>query len=288
MFFICDDDWPRIYTDAVFVYNREKRCDGYCMMDKRDTSRGRPLRLILAALFWVAVWQIAAMAVGQGILLASPVDTLLRLGALVRTGDFWRSVLFTLEHILAGYALASGLGVALATLAARCALVADLMTPLLSAMRSVPVASFVIAALIWVPSRRLSLLIVAVIVLPVVYAGTLDGLRQIDPRLTEMARVFRMSLKNRLRCVALPALTPSLTSALSVSMGLAWKSGVAAEVIGIPTGSIGERLYKAKVYLATPDLFAWTLTIVVISAICAKALRAGLKYMSLLLERSSF
>ena len=288
MFFICDDDWPRIYTDAVFVYNREKRCDGYCMMDKRNTSRGRPLRLILAALFWVALWQVAAMAVGQGILLASPVDTLLRLGALVRTGDFWRSVLFTLGHILAGYALASGLGVALATLAARCTLLADLMTPLLSAMRSVPVASFVIAALIWVPSRRLSLLIVAVIVLPVVYAGTLDGLRQIDPRLKEMARVFHMPRMNRLRCVTLPALMPSLTSALSVSMGLAWKSGVAAEVIGIPGGSIGEKLYKAKVYLATPDLFAWTLTIVLISAGCTRALRTGLQQVQRKVEKGKF
>ena len=257
-------------------------------MSKKNTGQTRPLRLALAALFWVTVWQIVAMAVGQGILLASPVDTVAQLVALAQTGGFWRSVLFTLGHILAGYGLAAALGVALATLASRYAPVADLLAPLLSAMRSVPVASFVIAALIWVPSRRLSLLIVAVIVLPVVYAGTLDGLRQIDPRLTEMARVFHMSRVNRLRCVALPALMPSLTSALSVSMGLAWKSGVAAEVIGIPGGSIGERLYKAKVYLATPDLFAWTLTIVLISAACTRLLKAGLGRMQAKLEKGKF
>ena len=257
-------------------------------MNKNNSSQPRPLRLALAALFWVAVWQVVAMAVGQGILLASPVDTLARLVALVQTGDFWRSVLFTLGHILAGYALASAPGLARATLAARCAAVADLLAPLLSAMRSVPVASFVIAALIWVPSRRLSLLIVAVIVLPVVYAGTLDGLRQIDPRLKEMASVFHMPRMNRLRCVTLPALMPSLTSALSVSMGLAWKSGVAAEVIGIPGGSIGERLYKAKVYLATPDLFAWTLTIVLISAACTRALRAALRLGQEALEKGQY
>ena len=140
-------------------------------------------------------------AVGQGILLASPVATLLRLVELVQTAGFWGSALFTLRHILAGYLLAAALGIALATLAARWSPVGDLMAPLLSAMRSVPVASFVIAALIWVPSRRLSLLIVAVIVLPVVYAGTLDGLRQIDPKLVEMARVFHMPARNRLRCV---------------------------------------------------------------------------------------
>ena len=234
-------------------------------------------RRALAVLFWLAVWQLAAMAVGQGILLASPLETLARLAQLALTGAFWRSILFTLGHILSGFALAAAAGAALAVLAGRFAPVAELMSPLLSAMRSVPVASFVIAALIWIPSRRLSILIAVVIALPVVYAGTLDGIRQIDPRLTEMARVFRMSPLNRLRCVSLPAALPSMGAALSMAMGLAWKSGVAAEVIGIPAGSVGEKLYKAKVYLATPDLFAWTLTIVLVSAGCTRLLKLALR-----------
>lgn len=240
------------------------------------TTNHRALRRMLAAAFWLLVWQLAAMAVGQRILLASPIETLARLVRLLPTGAFWRSVLYTLGRILAGYGMACALGIGLGILATRASVVADLLSPLLTAMRSVPVASFVIAALIWVPSRRLSLLIVAVIVLPVVYAGTVDGLRQIDPRLTEMARVFHMPRWNRLRTIELPALLPSLASSLSVAMGLAWKSGVAAEVIGIPTGSIGERLYKAKVYLATPDLFAWTLTIVLLSAACTRLLKFAL------------
>ena len=235
------------------------------------------LQFLLAAAFWLAVWQALSMAVGQPILLASPAATLARLVALVQTADFWRSLLFTLGHILAGFALASLAGMALAMLAGRSAFISALLSPLLSAMRSVPVASFVIAALIWVPSRRLSVLIAFVIVLPVIYAGTLDGIRQIDPKLREMARVFRMGRWTRFRTVDLPAALPSVASALSVSIGLAWKSGVAAEVIGIPGGSVGEKLYKAKVYLATPDLFAWTLAIVLISAGCARLLRLGLR-----------
>lgn len=235
------------------------------------------LQFLLAAAFWLAVWQALSMAVGQPILLASPAATLARLWALVRTADFWRSLLFTLGHILAGFALASLAGMALAMLAGKVEFVSALLSPLLAAMRSVPVASFVIAALIWVPSRRLSILIAFVIVLPVIYAGTLDGIRQIDPKLKEMARVFRMGRWNRFRTIDLPAALPSVASALSVSIGLAWKSGVAAEVIGIPGGSVGEKLYRAKVYLATPDLFAWTLAIVLISAGCAKVLKLGLR-----------
>ena len=238
----------------------------------------------LAAAFWLLIWQLVSATVGQPILLASPVETLARLVVLAGTAAFWRSLLFSMGHILLGWLAAALAGTLLAALAHRFDWTGTLLAPLLAAMRSVPVASIVIAALIWVPSRRLSLLVVALIVLPVVYAGALDGLRQIDPRLREMARVFRMPAANRLRCVTLPALLPSLTSALNVSMGLAWKSGVAAEVIGIPGGSIGEKLYKAKVYLATPDLFAWTLTIVIVSALCAKGLRTLMKRMTRRLE----
>ena len=243
------------------------------------------LRRLLAAALWLLIWQLAAATVGQPILLASPASTLARLVKLVREAAFWRSIGYSLGHILAGYLLAGAAGLLLAVLAGRFSPVADLLAPLLAAMRSVPVASFVIAALIWVPSKRLSILIAFLIVLPVVYAGALDGLRQIDPQLREMARVFRMPALNRLRAIDLPAMLPSLASALSVSMGLAWKSGVAAEVIGIPAGSIGEKLYKAKVYLATPDLFAWTLVIVLISAACTRLLRRGLAALARRVER---
>ena len=175
-------------------------------------------RRALAAAFWLLLWQLASMSVGQPILLASPLATLARLAELAVTGAFWRAALFTMAHILGGFALASAAGILLAALAGRFSAAADLLAPLLSAMRSVPVASFVIAALIWVPSRRLSVLICFVIVLPVVYSGALDGLRQIDPKLTEMARVFRMPRLNRLRCIELPAALPSLRSALSVEL----------------------------------------------------------------------
>ena len=78
-----------------------------------------------------------------------------------------------------------------------------------------------------------------------------------------------MPFARRLRGIYLPAVLPHFRSAASLGLGLCWKSGVAAEVIGIPGGSIGEKLYKAKVYLATPDLFAWTVAIVLLSAGCA-------------------
>lgn len=243
------------------------------------------LRRLLPALFWILVWQLISMAVGHRLLLASPLETLVRLTELIQTADFWLSVLFTLGHILAGFFAAVVLGTIFGALSAEFDWMGELLSPLLSVIKSIPVASFVIVALIWVPSKRLSVLISFLIVLPLIYAAVLDGLTHIDPKLRQMAQVFRMPVLNRILSIDLPTVLPRLISSASVAIGLAWKSGVAAEVIGIPTGSIGERLYKAKVYLATPDLFAWTLTIVLASMLCERALRGLLKQAQRALER---
>lgn len=230
------------------------------------------LRALLPVLFWLFAWQLASMIVGHRLLLASPLDTLLRLSELIRTAAFWQSIFFTLFHILFGFSLALLHGVILGALAARFSWVHAWLAPPMAAMQSIPVASFIIVALIWIPSKRLSVLISFLISMPSIYAAVIEGLRAIDPKLIEMARVFRLSPVKRLLALEIPAVLPRLSTAARIAIGLSWKSGIAAEVIGIPSGSIGERLYKAKVYLETPDLFAWTLTIVLCSLACERLL----------------
>ena len=122
-----------------------------------------------------------------------------------------------------------------------------------------------ICCLVWVPSRNLSVVISFLMVAPIVYQNVLGGISNMDHKLTEMADVFQVPFARRLRYLYLPQVAPFFRSACAVGLGLCWKSGVAAEVIGLPDGSIGERLYEAKVYLDTPDLFAWTLVIVLVS-----------------------
>ena len=107
-------------------------------------------------------------------------------------------------------------------------------------------------------------------VLPIIYTNMLEGITNTDKKLLEMADVFHIGLFRRIHYIYLPQLMPYFLAACSVSLGLAWKSGIAAEVIGIPDGSIGEKLYKAKLYLNSTDLFAWTVAIVVVSIVVEK------------------
>ena len=157
------------------------------------------------------------------------------------------------------------LAVALAALAAWKQWLRGLMAPLVAAVKTVPVASFIILALVWLNSRSLSLFISALMVFPPVYLNVLEGICRTDRRLLEMARVFRVPLGRRLRGIYLPQVMPYFRTAVSLGLGLCWKAGAAAEIIGLPAGSMGERLYTAKVYFQTADLFAWTVTIVAVS-----------------------
>ena len=218
-----------------------------------------------AVAFWLLIWQLAAMAVGSDILLVSPTRVLARLGELALEGSFWLSILHSLLRIGGGVLLGTLAGAGLALLSARFCRVRELLTPLMLAVKSVPVASFIILALVWVSSKHLAVLIVFLMVLPVIYGNALDGIDRLDPKLTEMARVFRLPPLQRALKVYLPQALPGFLTGCRLALGLCWKAGAAAEVIGMPRGSIGERLQQAKVYLDTPDLFAWTVVILALS-----------------------
>ncbi len=245
----------------------------------------RPVLRAWAVAAWLLAWQLGAMALDQPLFLVSPARVLLRLARLAGTADFWAAVAGSLLRITAGFLLGAAAGTALAALSARFRRVEELLAPAMLAVKSIPVASFIILALILFSSRNLAVLISFLMVLPVLYANVLGGIRAADRQLLEMARVFRIPPLRRIRYVYAPQVYPYLQSACASALGLSWKAGVAAEVIGMPDGSIGERLQQAKIYLNTPDLFAWTLVIVLVSLAFEKAFLALLALGGRALER---
>ena len=228
-----------------------------------------------AVAFWLLVWQGASMALtalwpNGHLLLASPISAALRLGELAVTAAFWRAIGWSALRIIGGFLLSCCAASLLAVPASRWRWVQELLSPLVAVMKAVPVASFIILALVWLDSRSLPLFISALMVFPPVYLNVLAGIAAADGKLLEMAKVFRVPLGRRLTGIYLPAVLPYFRSAVSLALGLCWKAGAAAEVIGLPSGTIGERLYTAKVYFQTPDLFAWTAVIVAVSVLFEK------------------
>ena len=232
----------------------------------KNTRLSPALRLGAVAV-WLLLWQLASMAIGLPLLLPSPLAVLLRLGQLCTGADFWLTVASSLLRILLGFLLGVLFGTALAGLCWRFRLIDALARPLLGVLKSTPVASFIILALVWVKTTWLATVISFIMVLPLIYANVREGIDSANRQLLEMAQVFRLSRRKTFRYCYLPAILPFFLSAISSALGFAWKSGIAAEVLGRPARAIGSQIYDSKIYLETPDLFAWTLVVILLSVL---------------------
>lgn len=236
----------------------------------------------LAIIFWIAIWQLLSMKLGQEILLVSPFSAIKRLFELSQEKIFWISIRNSFFRISLGFFL----GVIVASIFAVIATIKNvfkiLLEPLIQTIQVVPVVSFIILCLIWISSENLSVVISFMMCLPIVYRNILSGITAIPKELEEMARVFRVKKIKKIRYIYLSELSPYIKSAFNIAIGLCWKSGIAAEVIAMPINSIGENLYQSKVYLNTSDLFAWTITVVVLSMIFKSFI---IKLLDILLNR---
>lgn len=245
----------------------------FTMLKKINKQILRVGSILLAIL----VWQILAYAIGHELLLPSPIDVFKRIFQLFFEQDFFATVGFTFSRIAFGFFLGLLLGTIFALLAGRFRAVEILLWPYMITIKSIPVASFVVITLIWLSGSELAWFISCLMVFPIIYTNILEGIKSVDSKMLEMAEVFKMPFARCLRFIWIPAVEPFLVSGVRISLGLAWKSGVAAELIGYPEGSVGEALYYSKLFLDTSSLFAWTVVIVLISVCFEKIFMLLLK-----------
>ena len=234
------------------------------------------MKKLLAIRFWFGVWWAAAAAVQQPLLLPSPAVVFLRLFTLIRQPEFWEILSMSIWSIMTGILCAVVLGVFLAVLTCRFPLLDTMCAPVLTVVKSTPVASFISLVLIWIGRDRVPAVISGLMVLPVVWNNVAAGLRNMDRDLLEMAALYQLRPGVKLRRLYVPAVTPHFLSAVKSAIGIGWKAGIAAEVLTVPARSIGKMIYDAKLYLETTDLFTWTLVVIIISLFIEKIIIAAL------------
>ncbi len=225
---------------------------------------------VAAAAFWLAVWQLAYFGVGQDLLLVSPARAFSHLFFRMRELGFWLSVFATLYRVVAGFLLALAAGSVLAALSARYAAVGALASPLLEVVRATPVVSIIILLILWLNTGVMPMFVAFLMVLPIIWSNVYAGLQAVDKDLLEMAALFKMPRARVISAIYAPSLTPYFASASSSGLGIAWKSAIATEVICRPEIAVGRHIYNAQIYLETPELFAWTIAVVVLSVLLEK------------------
>ncbi|CDC36553.1 aBC transporter permease protein cysTW family [Butyrivibrio sp. CAG:318] len=242
---------------------------------------------IVCISIWLIIWYAVSLAVGKDIFFPAPDAVIRALVSMASTSGFYADILYSMRGIMAGFIIGMLSGIMLAIPSFCCYYLEAFINIPVKVIRAVPVASFVILALLWLKSSALSTLISASMVMPIIYSQMLSALKNTDRKMLEFAKVYRLSLMKCIRYIFIPSVMPSLVSAASVAVGFAWKSGIAAEIIGLIRGSIGNELYKAKLYLETPKLFAWTITIIIVSVACEKLITLLLHIVSNSLGGSS-
>lgn len=237
----------------------------------------KKLYTLISAIFWLGIWQLAAMAMGNEFLLPSPLSTFRTLLELSVTSHFWQSTLVTLMRVCAGFLLAMVIGTALGIICSASKIGEILLLPIRSIIKATPVTSFILLVILWLSKNMTPVFTAFLMVMPVFWTNVQEGIQATDRDLLEMGDVFKFTNFKKLRYIYAPSVLPQFLAASTTGIGFAWKAGVAAEVISPPAFSIGRSLYESKLYLETPELFAWTAVVILLSMLLEKLMVYGIK-----------
>ena len=233
----------------------------------------KKLKYVLTACFWLLLWQAFSSLLARQLILPGPLTVGKRLLELALTGEFWQTIAVSLFRIMAGYFLGIVAGVVLAFATCSSRWLDALLSPVIRIIRATPVASFIILAMLWLPKSGVAVLMAALMVIPVIWENMYQQYHSVDEKLVEVGRVYRFSNLKSWQVIYFPSMLAGFRAACLTGMGLGWKSGIAAEVLSQPRQAIGTNVYNAKVYLETADLFAWTITVIILSFLLEKLVR---------------
>jgi NitT/TauT family transport system permease protein len=229
--------------------------------------------LIISIVAWLLIWELGASIVNNSAFLVGAPETLKALGALVVTVGFWKTVFLSMFRIAIGFLLGVVIGILLAFICHKSSILRNFFSLGFSVIKSTPVASIIMILWICIGGAKVASAIAIFMVAPIIWQNLLDGFGSIDKGLIEFADVFEISGFKRFKLLVFPALVRYFVPAALTSVGLAWKSGIAAEIITVAKNSIGFEIKNHKDYFESDYMLAWTLVVVIISVLFESIIR---------------
>jgi NitT/TauT family transport system permease protein len=238
------------------------------------------LKTSLIALIWLLIWLIVSLIINLPLIFPSPIDVLGRLFKLIQESEFYLSTLYSFGRILLGIIIGVAFGFLLALLCSASKYIYDFFIPLISIIKSTPIVAFVFLVNLFIGSGFTVVFICVLMVFPIVFANIYQGIVSMDKGLLEVCKIYKIPYKKQFTALYLPSVVPFFFSSLLSSIGLAWKAGIAAEILCTPKISIGIEIFNAKTYIEYVDLFAWIFTVVIVSLIFEFTITKLLKLLS--------
>ena len=216
-------------------------------------------------IFWLLIWEIFARKINLSFVLPTVSETFYALYLLVQDRNFLLTVITSLMRITEGFILGSIIAIALGILSAKVSFFKHLFSPINTVLKSSPVAVIIIMLWVLIGGKNVPVAVSLIMVAPIIWQNIIDGYDAIDPQLDEVCLIYNFNFSKRFRILVLPNLLKYLLPGLISASGLAWKAGVAAEIICMTKNSIGAQIYNAKYLLDGPVMFAWTIVILILS-----------------------
>ena len=213
----------------------------------------------------LAVWKVLSMIMKSSYLLPPPEEVAIDLYTIIFSEDFIYAVSATVARGLFGFIIALVVAIITGIFAGTSPNVFSFLKPILVVLRSTPVIAFILLALIWFSNQWVPVFIAIITMYPVICLNVIEGVKEVDKRLIEMAGIYRIEKSRIYRELYVPSIIPFLFSGMSTAFGFGWKAIIIGEVLSQPKFGIGTRIEYAHAYLLVGNLIAWTIAAVLIS-----------------------
>ena len=239
------------------------------MKDNRILPLNKYVKTILSIITILFIWDVIALIINDNYFMPSVSKTAVSLYQILISGEFFRVISVAFFRVLAGLILGVAAGVLLAALCHKSDIANALVSPIISIMKATPVACIIVLLWIRLNYTEIAIFVVVLMVLPIVWQNVYEAFSSIDKSLIEVANIYKVDAKTRLKILVVPSVLSYLLPAVVTSIGLAWKAEIAAEIM--TNSNIGELIYNFKtVSYDTSSIFAWTAIIVTLSIVFEK------------------
>ena len=191
----------------------------------------------------------------------------------MRKDSFSKAIFSTLERSLTSFFISFFFASVLAVLAHFKRFVGNILNPFIVIFRSMPTMALVLILLLAVGSDMLPTVVAFLVVFPLCYENMRAAIAETDKKLITMAKVFKIPKRRQITGIYIPAMLPFIFSSVIAGFGLNIKVVISAEVMGLPSMSIGYLILSARQGFNFGVSFAWLVIAVILSLICESILR---------------
>ena len=223
--------------------------------------------VILGVIIFISLWYFTALKVNSEIVFPNIPNILKKFAEIISEQSFYKDLSSSLIRVLITFTLSFLLAFIVGISAGIFPPIRYILIPIINFIRTIPTIPLILVAIIWFNNNTVPIFVSMLVIFPIMYDSITNGIINVDQKLIEMSISYNVSLKTQIINLYIPYIKPYIFTGISQSMGITWKSILAAEILALPSFGIGTKLYESHLYLDSVSLFAYCLIAIIFNGI---------------------